>query len=134
MEEARQGTPIYKIAGVAVAGLIVVLAVAWLVMYGPALKRETPAERLATTLAAQFPGSDPQVTHAGAGTLRIALKVSFDPTVDADQAQGIFQRTLEVAKAEPLSGVRVIEVSLEGISLEGGATSAARTFEVTDAR
>jgi hypothetical protein len=130
MEEARQGTPMYKIAGAAAAGLIVVLAAAWVVMYGPTLKRETPAERLATTLAARFPGSDPEVTRADAETLRVVLKVGFDPTVDADQAQGVFERALEVAKAEPLSGVKAVEVSLEGVSLEGGATSAARSFEV----
>jgi hypothetical protein len=131
MEEERQRTPIYKIAGVAGAGLIVVLAAVWVVAYGPVPRHETPTERLATALAARFPGSEPEVTRADTETLRIALKVGFDPTVDADQAQGVFQRALQVAKAEPLSGVKAVEVSLEGVSLEGGPTSQSRTFGLT---
>ena len=131
MEEERQGTPVYRMLGVAGAGLVVALAVLLLVIYAPRLQRESPAERLQAALAQHFPGSEPEVALPGADAVRVALKVSFDPTVDAEPAQEAFRRTREVVKAQKLEGVKELEIELRGVSLDGGATSASRSFEVT---
>ncbi|MBM3475262.1 MAG: hypothetical protein FJX75_18530 [Armatimonadetes bacterium] len=130
MEEERQGTPVYKMLGFAGAGLVVALGVAALVMYAPRLRHESPTERLQATLAQRFPGSEPEVTQTGPDGLRVALRVSFDPTVDAAQAQDVFRRTREVVKAQEIEGVKELEVELRGKGLDGGATTASRSFEV----
>jgi len=131
MEDERQRSPLYKVIGFACAGLIVALAAGLVVVYGPSLRQATPTEGLTRTLAEHFPGSAPEVTRPGPDSLRVVLKVSFDPTVDAEQAQDVFQRTREVVRAQETEGLHSLEVELQGVSLDGGATTASRSFEVT---
>jgi hypothetical protein len=128
MESERSGSPLYKIVAFATATLMVALAVAAFVRYGPGLSHETPGRRLVAALEQHFPASHPTVTRSGAATLSLSLEVAFDPTVDAAQAQATFQRALGIAEAQALSDVKEVEVELKGTSLEGGATSASRTF------
>ncbi|MBM3499772.1 MAG: hypothetical protein FJX74_14015 [Armatimonadetes bacterium] len=129
MNEEPRGTPLYKIVAFAVAGLIVLLAVALFVMYGPGLGTKTPTARLTEAFAEHFPGSDPVVARPRPDTLEFSLTVRFDPTVDAEQAHHTFRRAAEIAEAQGIEGVREVEIELRGTSLEGGVTAASRTFE-----
>ena len=122
-------SPVYKVIGFAGAGLIVVLAVALVIVYGPALKHESRAAALASALATHLPDSDPSISGAGSEELRITLTVEFDPTVDAEQAHNAFRRALTVAEGQNLASVKTVEVCLEGANLEGRSTSASRTFD-----
>ncbi len=131
MEEEPRGSPLYKIVAFATAGLIVALAVALFVVYGPGLSSTTPTTRLTAVLAEHFPGSEPTVVRAKPDTIALSLGVSFDPTVDAEQAHATFKRAAGIAEAERLPGVKEIEIELRGRSLEGGVTAASRTFEYT---
>jgi len=129
MDTDKRRTPIYKIIAFAWAGLLVVLAFVWVLVYRPVLKHEGPDDRLAAAMAARFPGCDAQVTHTEADALRVSLKVSFDPTMDADQAQHVFGKALEIAGAQRLTEVKTLKIELVGTNLDGHATSAAQTFD-----
>jgi len=129
MDEARPGTSLYKIIAFSAAGLIVLLAVALFLMYGPGLGGQTATARLTAALEQRFPDSDPIVSRPSPDRMRLSLAVRFDPTVDAEQAHGAFQRVSGLVEAEKFKGVREIEVELRGTSLEGSATAASRTFE-----
>jgi len=128
MATERAGNPVYKIIGFALAGLIVVQAVIFIIVLRPTFERDTPAKKIAARLAARFPDSDPRVTGPSKGVLRISLDVPFDPTVDAEEAHQCFQRVLATTRSPDLRGEPTIEITLRGAGLGGGATSAARTF------
>jgi hypothetical protein len=129
MADEKPGSPVYKIIGFALAGLIVVQAVVFIIVLRPTFERKEPTERLTELLAAQFPESAPEVSGAPGGVLRILLEVPFDPTVDAQQAHQCFERARSVAAAREPSGGGTIEITLRGVGLEGGRTSATRTFD-----
>ena len=129
MASERAGSPVYKIIGFALAGLIVVQAVIFIIVLRPTFERDTPAKKLAARLAARFPDSDPRVTGPSGGVLRISLDVPFDPTVDAEEAHQCFQRVLSATPDPELRGEPTIEITLRGAGPEGGATSATRTFD-----
>jgi hypothetical protein len=130
METPEGRSPVYNIVGFAIAGLIVVAAVALVIVLAPALKRTTPLERVVGALKTQFPGSAPEVKGPdSSGALRISLKVPFDPTVQWKQAQGTFDRAAAVTEAEKLSGIKTTELTLVGVSVEGHPTSVSRTLD-----
>lgn len=129
MAREKAGSPVYKIIGFALAGLIVVQAIIFIIVLRPTLERQTPAEKLAARLAARFPDLGPRVTGPSGGVLRISLDVPFDPTVDAEEAHQCFQSVLSATPGPELRGEPTIEITLRGAALEGGATSATRTFD-----
>ncbi len=134
MAETEGRSPVYNIVGFAIAGLIVVAAVALVIVLAPALKKTTPLERVVAALKTQFPGSDPEVTGPDTGgALSISLKVPFDPTVQWKQAQEAFDRAAGVAEAEKLSGIKTIDLRLVGVSLQGNATSVSRALDYVPA-
>lgn len=132
MEKPQRASSIYKLLGLSAAVAVMCLAIAVVILRVPMLVRQTPTQRLAGTLAHHLPGTQPQVTRTGTAALRIVLQVSFDPTVDAEQAHRAFQQALAVAKAQRPPGVSEIEIELNGISLEGTSTTASKSFQVTD--
>lgn len=129
MAKRESGTRIYNIIAFVLGGLIIVQAIIFIVVLRPTLERRTPAEGLTELLGAQFPGCEPQVTGPSGGVLRVSLKVAFDPTVDAQEAHGCFERVVAVASASAVRSGKTIEVTLRGASPEGGPTSATRTFD-----
>ncbi len=130
MAEPARRSPVYNIVGVAVAGLIVIAAAALVMALAPSLKKTTLAEQLAATLKTQFPGTAPEVTGPEAGgLLRISLKVAFDPTRQWKQAQEAFDRASAVVEASKPSGVKAVEVTLVGVSVEGTPASMSRTLD-----
>jgi hypothetical protein len=129
MAEKESGTRIYKIIAFVLGGLVIGQAIIFILVLRPTLERRTPAEGLADLLGAQFPGCEPQVTGPSDGVLRVSLKVAFDPTVDAREAHDCFGRVVDVASASAVRSGKTIEVTLRGASLDGGPTSATRTFD-----
>lgn len=130
MREQRSHSSLYKLLGLFGAVAVMCLAIGLLLLRSPMLVRQTPAQRLAGTLAHHLPGTEPQVTRTGTAALRIVLQVSFDPTLDAQQAHHVFQQALAVVRAQQPQGVGEVEIELKGTSLEGARTTASRTFEV----
>jgi hypothetical protein len=61
--------------------------------------------------------------------LQVALNVPFDPTVDPEKAHETFTRVAASATGPEIAGATTLEVTLRGVSLEGGPTSATRTFD-----
>ncbi len=129
MANEKAGSPIYKVIGFALAGLIVAQAVIFLVVLRPMFERKAPAGQVTELLAAQFPGSEPEVTGPAGGVLRVSLNVPFDPTVDAEKAHETFGRVAATAAGPRIAGTGTLEVTLRGVSLAGGPTSATRTFD-----
>jgi hypothetical protein len=135
MPDTERRSPIYNIAGLAIAGLIVIAAAVLVVVIAPTLKKATPLDRLLVALNAQLPGSVPQVTGPDeGGALRIALKVPFDPTADWKQTQQTFERASVVAEASGLHGVKTLEIALAGVSVEGHPASMTRTLNYEAAK
>lgn len=129
MANKRAGSPIYKVVGFTLAGLIVAQAIVFLVILRPMFERKAPATKVAELLAAQFPGSEAEVTGPAGGMLRVSLNVPFDPTVDAEKAHETFGRVAAAAAGPRVAGADTLQVTLRGVSLEGGPTSATRTFD-----
>jgi hypothetical protein len=129
MADEKKGSPIYRVIGFTLAGLILAQAIIFLVILRPTFERKTPADEVTRSLAAQFPDSEPQVTGPANGVLRVSLNVPFDPTVDAEQAHEVFNRVAAAAGGRRFAGAATLEVTLRGASLEGGPTSATRTYD-----
>ncbi len=129
MADEKRGSPIYKVIGFTLAGLIVAQAFIFLLILRPTLQRKTPADQITNLVAAQFPDSEPQVTGPANGVLRVSLNVPFDPTVDAERAHEVFSRVAAAASGPKLAGAVTLEVTLRGAGLEGGPTSATRTYD-----
>jgi hypothetical protein len=129
MANKRTGSPIYKVIGFALAGLVVAQAIIFLVILRPSFERKAPTAKVAELLAARFPGAEAEVTGPAGGLLRVSLTVPFDPTVDAEKAHETFGRVAAAAAGPRVAGADTLEVTLRGVSLEGGPTSATRTFD-----
>jgi len=135
MGDGSGRSPVYKVVAFAFSGLIVVAAAVLLMVLAPVLRRTTPTDRLLSALRAQFPGSQPQISASDAtGHLTIVLNIPFDPTVQPKEEHEAFDRVAKAAEVEKLEGIKTVEVTLVGTSLDGNRASVSRTLDYRPAK
>ncbi len=125
-EPTRSGA--HNIVGAGLAMVIVFGAAALFFINRDKLKQPTPGEVLTAALLLHFPDAEPAVSFAD-DTVIVSLLVSFDPTVDAEQAFKALQRAQAIADEQAIEQFTALEIELTGMSTEGRKTSMAQTFD-----